>query len=98
MKKKHRVILVFVIALIFMLPCYSFALTVESNGYAWNSSYPSERLQVCRTIASRVGRSYEWWYININYVYNTNNENILIQRIADIAGFMAAWRENDDNN
>lgn len=71
-----------------IMPCECFALTLDDNGYAWNSATPEERMKVCKIIASRIGRSYEWWYINLYEFYNTNNINFLKWNIKDSAEFI----------
>lgn len=78
----------FLLATCIVTPCKGFALTVEDNGYAWNSASPEERIKVCKIISSKIGRSYEWWYRNLYTFYDTGNKVFLNWDIKGTATYL----------
>jgi hypothetical protein len=48
--------------------CY--ALDMASNGYAWNSADDKEKVALCKTIAGKYGKSYKWWIILLDNMYD----------------------------
>lgn len=78
----------FLLAICIVTPCKCFALTVDDNGYAWNSANPEERIKVCKILARSIGWSYERWYTNLHQFYNTSEKDLLKWDIKGAAAFM----------
>ena len=68
----------------------TYALSVEDNGYIWNSADVEIRLGLCKVISSRTGKDYVFWLAALNEAYNTTNPVILKQNIQFVVAFIAA--------
>ena len=84
-----RIFLMIIIFSLFSRIC--FALTVEDNGYAWNSSNYEERIQVCKQLSLKIGKDYLWWFGAFNAFYDTTDGNILRIKIKEAAVLLPAF-------
>ena len=64
MRYAVSVCIIVAVACLAISTCY--ALTVKDNGYKWNSADVSDRADVCKRIASKIGRDFRWWFEALN--------------------------------
>ena len=72
--------------MVFVGICY--ALSIEDNGYAWNSENYEERIAVCKVLANTIGKDYLWWFSAFNSFYDTTEQGILNINIKGAASLL----------
>lgn len=87
---KQLITLVSLVIVFLWLTPNVYALSVEDNGYTWNSTDIAIRVGLCKVISSRIGKDYLFWLSALNEAYNTTNPVLLKQNIQFVVSFIAA--------
>jgi len=72
-------------AFLLILTGICFALTVDSNGYAWGSASQEEKAAVCKELSKTNGKDYMYWVEMFDAFYSVDNWSIMSTRIKDVA-------------
>jgi hypothetical protein len=81
------------IFLVFMFVGVCFALSVDDNGYAWNSANYEKRIALCKKISAKIGKDFIWWFGAFNAFYDTTEKTILEMKIKEVAPLLPLFDE-----
>jgi hypothetical protein len=82
-----KVFLLVVFLLILTVSC--FALTVDDNGYGWESAPDEEKAAVCKELSKTNGKDYSYWVEMLNAFYSVDNWSIRSLKIRKVADQIA---------
>ena len=88
---KHFITTSIVVIMVCLSMSFCYALTMDDNGYAWNSSDIKEREDFCKEITARVGRDCQSWVKDINSVYDTTSPVILKMKLNSALQLSYTW-------
>ncbi len=60
-------------------------LSLEDNGYSWNSSDVNKRLALCKRMVSVFGKNERWWLKALNTFYESTQPQALNRLVAYVA-------------
>jgi hypothetical protein len=70
---------------------FCYALTLDDNGYTWNSSDIKEREDFCKEITAKIGRDCQSWVKDINSVFDTTSPIILNMKLNSVLQISYTW-------
>ena len=88
---KHFITTSIVVIMVCLSMSFSYALTVDDNGYTWNSSDIKEREDFCKPIAAKLGRDCQSWVNDINSVFDTTSPIILNMKLNSVLQISYTW-------
>jgi hypothetical protein len=88
---KHIVTASIVVFMVILTISFCHALSMDDNGFTWNSSDTREREDFCKLISERLGRHCQSWLNDISSVFNTDNPVILNMKIKSVLGSAYSW-------
>jgi hypothetical protein len=88
---KHFIITSVVVLVVGLTMSFSYALTMDDNGYIWNSSDIKEREDFCKPIAARLGRDCQSWVRDLNSVFDSTSLIILNMKLKSVLQMSYTW-------